>query len=171
MLSLSSRNIDRRQMSIPVKTPQRVVGVTFECNVWRRHITLLGLILTLCFSCSMAIAGTQESVSEMSSGTEVASPDSADGTAAEETDPPILIQEVPNRAETTSAELATLLPRDSSRQTLKRVAGETTLALQEVKSLLADTRQMLTGRPNVRTLQRYSAQLIEMLSHLQSLEQ
>ena len=43
-----------------------------------------------------------------------------------------MLEEVPNRAETTNAELATLLPRDSSRRTLERVGGETDLALKEV---------------------------------------
>ncbi len=88
-----------------------------------------------------------------------------------ETDPPITLEEVPNRAEQTSAELATLLPRDSSRRTLERVGGETDLALKEVESQLAKTRQMLAGRPNVRTLQSSSAVLSEMLNHLQSLEE
>ena len=89
----------------------------------------------------------------------------------EQSDQPIPLEDVPNRAETTIAELATLLPRDSSRQTLKRVGGEADLALKVVNSHLAKTRQMLSGRPNVRTLQKSLAELSEMLSHLRSLEE
>ena len=47
----------------------------------------------------------------------------ADPDQGEQADPPIMLEEVPNRAETTIAELATLLPRDSSRRTLERVGG------------------------------------------------
>lgn len=81
------------------------------------------------------------------------------------------LEEVPSRAETTNAELATLLPLDSSRRTLERVSPEADHALQKVQSQLAKVRQMLAGRPNVRTLQRSSAELSEMLGHLRSLEE
>ena len=80
---------------------------------------------------------------------ETAATEIPDDQQVAETDPPILLEEVPNRAETTNAELATLLPRDSSRQTLERVGGETDLVLKEVESHLAKTRQMLAGRPNL----------------------
>ena len=56
-------------------------------------------------------------------------------------DQPIPLEEVPNRAETTSAELDALLPRDTSRQTLERLSSETDRTLQEVESQLAKTRQ------------------------------
>ena len=113
----------------------------------------------------------QGPASETPGDAETAATETPDDQQGAETDPPILLEEVPNRAETTSAELATLLPRDSSRRTLERVGGETDLALKEVESHLAKTRQMLAGRPNVRTLQRSAAELSEMLDHLRSLEE
>ena len=94
-----------------------------------------------------------------------------DDQKATQLDQPITLEEVPNRAETTTAELATLLPLDSSRRTLERVSAEADHALQKVQSHLAKARQMLAGRPNVRTLQRSSAELSEMLDHLRSLEE
>ena len=95
----------------------------------------------------------------------------ADPQQEAQTDQPIPLEEVPNRAETTSAELDTLLPRDASRQTLERVGSETDRTLQEVESHLAKTRKTLAGRPNVRALQRSESELSEMLTHLRSLEE
>ena len=95
----------------------------------------------------------------------------ADPQQGAQADQPIPLEEVPNRAETTSAELDALLPRDTSRQTLERVSSETDRTLQEVESHLAKTRQVLAGRPNVRALQRSESELSEMLTHLRSLEE
>lgn len=95
----------------------------------------------------------------------------ADPDQEEQGEQSISVVDVPNRAETTSAELATLLPRVSSQRTLERVGEEAKLSLREVESHLATTRKMLAGRPNVRTLQKSAAQLSEMLKHLRSLEE
>lgn len=126
------------------------------------------LLSALCFPGPVARA--QGPSPEMTGDSETAAPASPDDQQAAETDPPIMLEEVPNRAETTTAELATLLPRDSSRRTLERFGGETDLALKEVELRLAKTRQMLVGRPNVRTLQKSSAVLSELLKQLRSLE-
>ncbi len=95
----------------------------------------------------------------------------ADPQQEAQTDQPIPLEEAPNRAETTIAELDTLLPRDTSRQTLDRVSSETDRALQEIKSHLAKTRQVLAGRPNVRALQKVESELSELLTHLSSLKE
>ncbi len=156
-------------MSTCTKTPRKALD---SCFLYRGLFALVALLVTgsvLCFPGTVASA--QGPAPETSGDAQTAATETPDDQQGAETDPPILLEEVPNRAETTIAELATLLPRDSSRRTLGRVGGETDLALKEVESQLAKTRQMLAGRPNVRTLQRSSAQLSEMLDHLQSLEE
>ncbi len=151
------------------------IGVRHYIEPPLPHGRLGPLVVLLLSACVLwfpgPIAWAQGPASETLGDAETSATEMPDDQQGAETDPPILLEEVPNRAETTSAELATLLPRDSSRRTLERVGGETDVALKEVESQLAKTRQMLTGRPNVRTLQRYSAQLSEMLDHLQSLEE
>ncbi|TWU32038.1 mechanosensitive ion channel domain-containing protein [Novipirellula artificiosorum] len=117
------------------------------------------------------VAWSQGTAPTTSGDAETAATEIPDDQSGTTTAPPILLEEVPNRAEATTAELATLLPRDSSHRTLERVGGETDLVLKEVETQLAKTRKMLTGRPNVRTLQRSSAELTEMLDHLRSLEE
>ncbi len=139
------------------------------------HGRLGPLVVLLLSACVLwfpgPVAGAQGPAAETPGDAETAATENPDDQQGAETDPPIMLEEVPNRAEKTSAELATLLPRDSSRRTLERVGGETDLALKEAESHLAKTRQMLAGRPNVRTLQKSSAELSEMLNHLQSLEE
>ncbi|XZE53543.1 mechanosensitive ion channel domain-containing protein [Planctomycetaceae bacterium SH139] len=132
---------------------------------------LMVLLLSACMLCLGPVASGQEPAAETLGDATTAVTEIPDDPQETDTDPPIMLEEVPNRAETTSAELATLLPGDSSRRTLERVGGETDLALKEVKSHLGKTRQLLSGRPNVRTLQRSSAELSEMLKHLRSLEE
>ena len=95
----------------------------------------------------------------------------ADPEQGKQADQPIPLEEVPNRAETTIADLDALLATDTTRQTLDRVGSETDLTLQEIKSNLAKTRQVLTGRPNVRALQKVEAELSELLAHLSSLKE
>ncbi|MEQ8667732.1 MAG: mechanosensitive ion channel [Pirellulales bacterium] len=94
----------------------------------------------------------------------------ADPEQEEQANQTIPLEEVPNRAETTIAELESLLPRDISRRAIERVSSETDLTLQEIKSNLAKTRQVLAGRPNVRALQKVEAELSELLAHLSSLK-
>jgi ABC-type transporter Mla subunit MlaD len=86
--------------------------------------------------------------------------------AVSQTAQAIPLQEVPGRAESTRAELNTLLPAEASRQMLKRIASELDQALPEVTSRLAKTREALAGRPSVRTLQMLEAELREMREHL-----
>ena len=100
-----------------------------------------------------------------------ASVDPADPQQEDEPDQPISLEEVPGRAEITSAELATLLPRDVSQQTLERVGSETDRTFAEVNSQLAKTRRTLDGRPSIRMLQRAQFELSEMLADLRSLEE
>ena len=119
-----------------------------------------------------SVARAQEPASETPESEKAsASVEPADPQQEAQPDQPIPLEEVPNRAETTSAELDALLPRDTSRQTLERLSSETDRTLQEVKSHLAKTRQTLAGRPNVRALQRSEFELSEMLTHLRSLEE
>ena len=84
---------------------------------------------------------------------------------------PISLEEVPGRAEITSAELATLLPRDLSKRTLERVNAEADRMFAEVASQLAQTRTSLDARPSIRMLQRAEFDLSEMLTRLRSLEE
>ena len=139
------------------------------------HGRLGPLVVLLLLACVLwfpvPVAWAQGPVPETPGDGETAAAEIHDDQQEAEADPPIKLEEVPNRAETTSAELATLLPRDDSRRTLERVGRETELVLEEVESHLAKTRQMLAGHPNVRTLQRSSAKLSETLSQLQSLEE
>jgi hypothetical protein len=86
--------------------------------------------------------------------------------AVSQTAQAIPLQEVPGRAESTRAELNTLLPAEASRQMLKRIASELDHALPEVTSRLAKTREVLAGRPSVRTLPMLEAELSEMREHL-----
>ena len=86
--------------------------------------------------------------------------------AVSQTAQAIPLQEVPDRAEGTRAELNTLLPAEASRQMLKRIGSELDHALPEVTSRLAKTREVLAGRPSVRTLQMLEAELREMREHL-----
>jgi small-conductance mechanosensitive channel len=95
----------------------------------------------------------------------------ADPQQEAQSDQPISLEEVPGRAEITTAELATLLPRDVSQRTLERVGSETDRTFVEVKSQLAKTRRTLDGRPNFRALQRTEFELSEMLARLRSLEE
>jgi potassium-dependent mechanosensitive channel len=117
------------------------------------------------------IACAQEAAPETLADAAATAAEVPDDRQGAETNSPISLEEVPARAETTIAELATLLPSASSRRTLERVGGETDLALNEVKLHLAKTRQMLAGRPNLRALQKSSAELGETLNRLQSLEE
>lgn len=86
-------------------------------------------------------------------------------------DQPISLEEVPGRAEITSAELASLVPRDISKRTLERVRSESGYTFAEVKSLLAKTRRTLDGRPSIRMLQRAEFELTEILARLRSHEE
>ena len=122
------------------------MNLCFHTVVWDRSWCCFCRRASLWFPGPVAWA--QGPASETPGDAETAATEIPDDQQGAETDPPIMLEEVPNRAETTSAELATLLPRDSSRRTLERVGGETDLALKEVESHLAKTRQMLTGRPN-----------------------
>jgi hypothetical protein len=155
-------------MSPCTKAPARHwARVSTPRYVPARDLLLLGSVLWF----PGPVAWAQGPASETAGDVETAATEIPDDQQETEADPPIMLEEVPNRAETTSAELATLLPRDSSRRTLERVGGETDRALKEVESHLAKTRQMLAGRPNVRTLQKSSSELSEMLNHLRSLEE
>ena len=156
-------------MSRCTKTPREALDSRFQCQGLFALVAFLVTGSVLCFP--NAIARAQGPAPETPENAQNAEKETADVENATQLDQSITLEEVPNRAEVTSAELATLLPRDSSRRILERVGGETDLALKEVESHLAKTRQMLTGRPNVRTLQRSSAELSEMLDHLQSLEE
>ncbi|MBT8367521.1 MAG: hypothetical protein KJP23_22745, partial [Deltaproteobacteria bacterium] len=82
----------------------------------------------------------------------------------------IPLEEVPDRAEATRAELNTLLPTEASRQMLKRIGSEIDRALPEVESRLAKTRKVLAGRPNVRTLQELEAGLSGMRERLKPVD-
>ncbi len=118
------------------------------------------------------IALAQEPVSEMpENATTPASAEPMIPRMNAQANQPIPLEEVPNRAETTIADLDALLASDTTRQTLDRVSSETDLTLQEIKSNLAKTRQVLTGRPNVRALQKVEAELSELLAHLSSLKE
>jgi potassium efflux system protein len=86
--------------------------------------------------------------------------------AVSQTAQAIPLEEVPVRAEGTRAELNTLLPAEASRQMLKRIGSELDHALPEVTSRLAKTREVLAGRPSVRTLQMLEAELSEMRKRL-----
>ena len=86
--------------------------------------------------------------------------------AVSQTAQAIPLEEVPDRAQGTRAELNTLLPAEASRQMLKRIGSELDHALQEVTSRLAKTREVLAGRPTVRTLQMLEAELSEMRERL-----
>ncbi len=130
------------------------------------------LLLSACFICFPGpIAWAQEPASETPGDTPIAANEISGDQERAAINQPITLEGVPSRAETTSAELATLLPHESSRRTLERVGEETDLALKEVESQLAKTRQMLTGRPNLRTLQRSTAGLSEMQNQVQLLEE
>jgi small-conductance mechanosensitive channel len=119
-----------------------------------------------------SVAGAQEPAPETpESVNSSASIEPADSQQEAQPDQLISLEEVPGRAEITSAELAALLPRDVSQQTLERVGSETDRTFAEVTSQLTKTRKTLAGRPNFRTLQRAESELSEMLARLRSLEE
>ncbi len=156
-------------MSTCTKTPRRALDSCFQYQGLFALVALLVTGSVLCFP--GAIARAQGPAPETPGNAQTAENEKTDDQKATQLDQPITLEEVPSRAETTTAELATLLPLDSSRRTLERVSAEADHALQKVQSHLAKARQLLAGRPNVRTLQRSSAELSEMLDHLRSLEE
>jgi len=76
------------------------------------------------------------------------------------------LEEVPERAQTTRAELDAIRPREASRQRLERIGAELDRTLPEVASRLAKTRDTLADRPNARTLQAIEAELSRMRERL-----
>jgi len=79
---------------------------------------------------------------------------------------PIPLEDVPDRAETTRAELDTLLPKDAPRQTLERIGSELDRTLPEVESTLAKTRETLAAQPGIDILNESEAALNEMQQRL-----
>jgi hypothetical protein len=152
------------------KCVTRDTGLAFPFHRWFPLATSL-VVGSVLWSLG-SVARAQEPASEApESAISPASVEPADPQQEAPPDQPISLEEVPGRAEITSAELATLLPRDVSQQTLERVGSETDRTFVEVQSQLAKTRRTLDGRPNFRALQRAEFELSEMLAGLRSLEE
>lgn len=96
---------------------------------------------------------------------------SADPQIGEQAVQAIPLVAVPQRAKATGAEISELLPKEAFRQTLERISSELDRPLQEVESRLAKTREVLAGRPNVRTLRVLEAKLRDMQKRLRSWEE
>lgn len=132
------------------------------------RLYLAGFVLWLLTPIALA----QEPASEASETVNTpANVTPADPDQEELANQPIPLEDVSNRAETTIADLDALLASDTTRQTLDRIGSESDLTLREIELNLAKTRQVLTGRPNVRALQKVEAQLGELLAHLSSLKE
>lgn len=79
---------------------------------------------------------------------------------------PIPLEDIPDRAEATRAEIDTLLPKEAPLQTLGRIGSELDRALPDVESLLADTQKTLAVPPSIDILNRREAMLGEMKERL-----
>ena len=71
----------------------------------------------------------------------------------------IPLEDVPDRAEATRAEVDALVPKDAPLQTLERIGSELDRTLPEVESLLATTRATLADRPDIPVLNQSEAAL------------
>jgi small-conductance mechanosensitive channel len=79
---------------------------------------------------------------------------------------PIALEEVPDRAEATRAEIGILLPGDAPRQMLERIGSEVDRTLPEVEALLAKTRAELAAEPTIDILNESGTALAEMRDRL-----
>ncbi len=136
--------------------------------VLARDVTLGGFFPLVTCLRSVAQGSAPETPGDVKASASVAASDPQQRSVTDQTISP---EEVPNRAETTSVELATLLPRKTSEQILKRIGSEIDRILPDAKSHLWKTWLALAGRPNVRSLQRLESQNSEMLRQIRSLEE
>jgi len=87
--------------------------------------------------------------------------------AGPKTAQPIPLEDVPDRAEATRAELDAIVPKDAPSEVLERIGSELDRTLPEVESLLATTQEMLAARPGIRILNESEAALRAMQERLQ----
>jgi small-conductance mechanosensitive channel len=139
------------------------------CQKLFPRVTLL--LTGFVFLCPGDAAWGQTALETQARGDRATSVSSTDAPQGSPTDQPISLEDVPSRAEITSAELTNLQSRDISRQTLDRVSSQTDRTLQEAESYLVKVRQFLAGRPSVRALQNSASELGEMLKQMRSLEE
>ena len=78
----------------------------------------------------------------------------------------IPLEAISDRAAKTSVEISSLLPTKESIQMLKRIDLELDLALPEVNSLLAEIREGLAGKPNIRILRELENRNSKILKQL-----
>ena len=129
-----------------------------------RWFCLVGLIVLVVW---MPAALTRaQAASSPASGIEK----SADSERATQASGEIRLENVPDRALATLAELETLRPSEASRRTLERIESELDGALQTAESNLSGGRQGLAAAQNVRGLQTAQADLDDGLKRLQPLD-
>jgi potassium efflux system protein len=132
---------------------QRVVRLT-------RRVRLIAFLVVIAGAWVSASVALAQASSPSPSGVEAPAKPAAIATQA------IPLEDVPDRAEATRAELDAIVPKDAPSQMLERIGSELDRTLPEVESLLATTQETLAARPGIRTLNESEAALSEMQERL-----